>query len=219
MKILIIGANGRMGKCMQEECKNRGVSFVAVDKDDRFKAKNFDGDVILDFSVASALKDNLALAKRLNLPLVIATTGHDEDGLKLIKDQKNFIPIFISSNFSLLFNFLLSLLENFFVVKGCDFVVSETHHKHKMDSPSGSCKEIIKILEKNDIYPTVASFRAGEVVGRHEIEIFDDYESLKITHNANSRTLFCQGALRACQYILDKPNGLYSMGDLLGEND
>ena len=217
MKVLLIGANGRMGKMMQVVLKENDCTFLGIDKENREEAKLFDADVILDFSLNVCLAENLELAQEKNVPIVIATTGHDETNQRLIADCSNSIPIFKTANFSIMFNVLLNLTKQLKVLKDCDFVLEDTHHRHKKDSPSGSCKEIIESLKNNEITPKTYSHRVGEIVGIHEIKIFGDNETLQLKHEVYDRKVFCEGALKACKFIQNKKAGLYGMNDLLEE--
>ena len=214
MKIFLIGLNGKMGQTVQAVLAKENIDFCGIDLNNR-NEKCSDCDVILDFSSALSLKENLLLAKENNLPIVIATTGHDESNLKLLQQMKEHIPIFLSSNFSILFNIFLKCLDNFANLGFCDFVVEESHHKHKKDSPSGSCKDILKKLDEQKINYTVHCNRVGDVIGEHKLRIFGENEILEISHTALSREVFARGALKACKYILNKPNGLYTMKNLI----
>ena len=215
MKILLIGANGRMGQAMQKVMAQKGIEFFGVDKDNRLNAKSVDCDVIVDFSSADALEDNLSLARKKQVPIVIATTGHGEKNLQFIQKAKDEIAIFLSSNFSMLFNVMLKIIDNFQKLDFCEFLVEETHHRFKKDSPSGSCKELIKKLQQFDLPFTLTCHRVGDVVGEHKIKIYGENEALELSHNALSREVFCNGALKACEFISSKQKGLYSMQDLI----
>lgn len=215
MKILLIGSEGKMGHQMQNVIRKNNLSFLGIDIDNREDAEKFNADVILDFSSSSCLHQNLILAKNKNIPIVIATTNHDSSNLDLIEKFKKELPIFMSSNFSIMFHALLKMIRQLKILDECDFLVEDTHHKHKKDSPSGSCKEIIKVLNEIGVTADVSSHRVGEVIGIHDIKIYADNECLEIKHQATSREVFCQGALKACEFILNKPNGLYTMNDML----
>ncbi len=215
MKILLIGANGKMGKKMQEFLKLQNCDFVALDKQNIKQYKNSDADVVLDFSSSEALKQNLDIAKEKNLPIIIGTTNHSENNYKLIDNYKKYIPIFISANFSLGFNVMLEILRNLKQLKNYQFVIIEKHHKKKKDSPSGSAKIMQKCLEQNNIKYNTVSFRVGEVVGEHSLQIYGENEFLEIKHIAQSKMLFCEGAFKVCKFMLNKKEGLYSMEDML----
>lgn len=204
-----------MGQKMMALLKQCGHEYCAVDVDTRCEADNFDADIIVDFSSSDCLKENLDLAVRKNIPIVIGTTNHSDENFAQIDKFKTRIPIFMASNFSILFNVLLELCSGLKSLKHCDILVEEVHHKHKKDSPSGSCKEILKILQEINIAPQVTAHRVGEVIGNHSIKIYNGFESMEISHEVSDREVFCEGALRACEFLLNKPCGLYTMKNLL----
>lgn len=211
MKILIFGANGRMGQEMQKYLSKIGENFVCIDKNNRNLLSSQKVDVIIDFSSKDALKDNLFYAQNSKTPIVIATTGHTKENLASIKKASKNIAILLSSNFSLMFNFLNVILKNVKMFSSCDFVLQETHHKEKKDSPSGSAKMLIKTLKIQNIRPKVVTLRLGNFVGEHKVQIVDDYENLTFSHSVLSRQVFCHGGYIACKFLKDKNSGLYSM--------
>ena len=211
MKILIFGANGKMGQEMQKYLSKIGENFVCIDKNNRNLLSSQKVDVIIDFSSKDALKDNLLYAQNSKTPIVIATTGHTKENFASIKKASKNIAILLSSNFSLMFNFLNVILKNVKIFSSCDFVLQETHHKHKKDSPSGSAKMLIKTLKNQNIRPKVVSLRLGNFVGEHKVQIVDDYENLTFSHSVLSRQVFCHGGYSACKFLKDKNSGLYSM--------
>lgn len=215
MRVLLVGDKGKMGQNMSQLLMKKGVEFLGIDRENRDDALAFSPDVILDFSSSACLKDNLNLARTKNCPIVVATTNHDENNLKLIEDFKNELPIFLSSNFSILFNLMLKMLKNIKKDENLDIIVEETHHRYKKDAPSGSCKEILKILNEKGFSPQVCAFRVGEIVGEHSVKIILNNESLHLAHTALNRQVFCEGALKACEFILSKKSGLYFMSDLV----
>ncbi|MCQ2564502.1 MAG: 4-hydroxy-tetrahydrodipicolinate reductase, partial [Clostridia bacterium] len=85
-----------------------------------------------------------------------------------------------SANFSLQFNVSLKILGLLVPLKNQDFVLTETHHKHKLDAPSGSAKMMQEKLKNFGVYPSIISLRVGEIVGMHSLSIFDDFETLTI---------------------------------------
>lgn len=214
MNILLMGSNGKMGKQMQLFLKEKGCNFLAIDKHNLNMISGYKADVVVDFSLAQALEQNLKIAKRKKIPIVIGTTNHNKQNLQLINEYKKCIPIFLSSNFSEFFNILLSLINNLKLIKSNQFVVTEKHHKQKQDKPSGSAKQIIKKLNLINIKPRVVCYRVGNIVGEHSIGIYGDNETLLLKHSALNRQVFCSGAYKACEFILNKPNGLYGMENL-----
>ena len=91
-----------------------------------------------------------------------------------------------------------------------DAVVTEYHHKQKLDSPSGTAKEIEKILEAEEINFNTCAFRVGNEKGYHKVQFFFGDEILEIAHRANSRKIFAAGAINAMHKLSSKPAGLYN---------
>ncbi len=215
MKILVIGSKGRMGSLLCEVARRSGHEAFGVDIDDRKKAEEVEAEVIVDFSSSTCLKENLELAKRKKLPIVVATTGHNEENLRLIEEYKEQNAVFVGSNLSILFNLLLKTAKSMEIPYESDVILEETHHKHKVDSPSGSAKELLNVLNYDKDKVKVISNRVGEVVGVHTLSIFLGHERLDITHTCQSREVFCEGTIRACEFMRDKTKGLFTMQDLL----
>ncbi|MBU1037910.1 MAG: 4-hydroxy-tetrahydrodipicolinate reductase, partial [Candidatus Omnitrophica bacterium] len=96
--------------------------------------------------------------------------------------------------------------------------IVEAHHIHKKDAPSGTAKEmarIVKDVSKNIEVP-IESVREDEIVGEHTITFDSPTDLVEITHSAKTRDIFANGALKAAKFIVGKPAGLYSMKDVLG---
>ena len=212
MKILLVGSKGRMGQEMSKLLNEQNIQFVGIDIGDTV-CENFCPDVILDFSCIGALEQNLKLSKQYKCPIVIATTNHPKESIKKILQHSKSLPVFMSANFSVLFNLMLKISKN--LGGNFDYVLTETHHKTKKDAPSGSAKILIKNLRKNKVKPKVVCHRVGNVIGEHELKIFAPNESLTVCHTALSRQVFCNGALLACQFINKKSNGFFGMEDMI----
>ena len=212
MKILLVGSKGRMGKEMSKLLKEQNIQFAGIDIGDTVSA-NFCPNVILDFSSSSALEQNLKLAQKYKCPLVIATTNHSKENMQKLTQHSKSLPVFMSANFSVLFNVMLKITKN--LGKNFEYVLTETHHKAKKDTPSGSAKMLIKNLQKNKIKPKVVCNRVSNIVGEHELKIYAQNESLVICHTALSRQVFCNGAILACKFILAKSSGLFGMEDII----
>ena len=197
---------------MSKLLMQKNIFFFGIDKQEKVD-ENFLPDVILDFSCAEALEKNLELSKKYGCPIVIATTNHNKDNIKDIKHHSKNYPVFLSANFSVLFNLMLKISKK--LSNNFEYILTETHHKNKKDIPSGSAKMLIKNLHKNKIKPRVVCNRTSDVVGIHELKIFAPNESLVLCHTATSRQVFCQGALLACQFVIKKSSGLFGMEDML----
>ena len=246
MNILLSGASGAMGSEVIKEAEKQNLNIVAgFDRDttdnglfpiyDSTKDIKENIDVIVDFSVPVATMEMLEFAKEKHIPIVIATTGLNEEELKKIEDYSKELPIFKSSNMSFDINLMIDIVTKVAdALKSSDIEIIETHHNRKIDSPSGTAimiaDEINKVFEGKKTYTFdrmqkrekrskdeigFSSIRGGNIAGKHTVAFFGENETLEITHTAYSRTVFAEGALKAAEFIIGKPNGLYDMKSLL----
>lgn len=196
-------------------------------------------DVIIDFNNDHTKTEEILLyAESKKLPDVIATTGHTEDEINTIKKFSRTLPIFSSGNMSLGINLLSVLIKKAASVLGADFDVEiiEKHHNQKLDAPSGTALMLADALsgslpfEPEYIYDRhserktrdkkeigIHSIRGGTIIGEHEVIFAGKDEVITISHSAASREIFAAGALRAAEFIINKPAGMYNMNDLLNE--
>lgn len=192
-------------------------------------------DVIIDFSVPVATFEILKYAKKNKVPVVIATTGFNEEELKQIEELSKEIPIFKSSNMSLEINLMSTLVQKVAeVLKESDIEIIETHHNRKIDSPSGTAILLANAInevfngekkynfdrmskrEKRDKKEIgFSSVRGGNIVGEHSIQFFGENETLEIKHTSYSRQVFAEGAIKAARFIIKQQAGLYDMKDLV----
>ncbi len=193
-------------------------------------------DVIIDFTRPETLPELLQYALGEKLPVVLATTGYNQADKDRIRKAAAEIPIFQSANMSLGINLLKSLIRQAAAVLGEDFdaEIVERHHNRKIDAPSGTALMLFDTL--NGCYPGgremvcgresrtqmrdkreigVHAVRGGTLAGSHEVGFYGPEETLTITHDAQSRAVFAQGALKAALFLKDKPAGCYTMDDLI----
>lgn len=199
-----------------------------------------DIDIIIDFSVPNGTETLLDYCTTHNLGLVSGTTGFHDHQLNKIKLAANEVPIVIAPNMSIGVNVSFRLIEQATRMLGSDvdIEVYESHHRNKLDAPSGTAihmGEIIssvreqnfsddatsKQLEMMDQKPIeFHSARGGDVVGEHTVTFFGKGERLEITHRASSRVNFAAGALLAASFVAQKLDqgavGMYSMNEVLG---
>jgi 4-hydroxy-tetrahydrodipicolinate reductase len=221
VRVLLIGAAGRMGKTVLDLGKNDPqIEVVAqCDLGDATKSAVKSCDVAIDFSHANAIDEICHAALEYGKSLVIGTTGHSQQQRTTIENTAQLVPIVFASNFSVGVNVLFWLTSKAAELLGPDFgpEIAETHHKMKKDAPSGTAKTLAEILKavRNSEIP-IQSIREGDVVGEHNVIFSGPGERLELTHRAASREIFARGALRAAKWIVDKRPGLYSMQDVLG---
>ena len=224
IKIIVTGAAGRMGQRIIALAKaDKNLEVVgAVDISDSLEKVISLGDVVIDFSHPDATIPNLKTAQKFKKAVVIGTTGHTVDQKKEIEQLARGLPVVMAPNMSIGVNVLWKIMGEAAAVLGKSFQisVSETHHIHKKDRPSGTALQMVKVLSETlgmrpeDI--PVESIREGEVVGDHTAIFEGEGETLTLTHHASSRDTFALGALRAACWIVGKPNGFYTMADVLG---
>ncbi len=192
-------------------------------------------DVIVDFSRPEALDGLLSYATKNNLALVLATTGYSKEQEDAVKSASEKIAVFRASNMSVGVNLLVHLCKKAAAILGDGFDVEivETHHNKKVDSPSGTALTLANAIkeEKEGSYLTfgrhgndtkrkkdeigVHAVRGGTVVGKHEVHFFGEDEVVTLTHEAHSKAVFAQGAIRAAAFVAGRKPGLYSMPDLV----
>ena len=153
--------------------------------------------------------------------------------LKLVYSK--YIPIFKSANMSFDINLMSKIVSAIApILKDTDIEIIETHHNRKKDAPSGTAlllaDSINKALgnnmkyvfdrhsssdkrEKNEI--GFSSIRGGNIVGEHSVKFLGQFETFEITHTSYSRTVFADGALKAAEFLINKPIGFYDMNDLV----
>lgn len=237
INVLINGCGGRMGKeVLNQITFSENYSFFfGFDKNSSLEDIPGVPDVIIDFSTPTASLNILNYAKQNKIPMVIATTGFNDDALKIIEEASKEIPIFKSSNMSYETNLIISLVSKLAtVLTDSDIEIVDVHHNKKVDAPSGTALMIAdginKALDNSMHYEFdrhskkqardkkeigIHSIRGGTEVGKHSIFFFGDNESLEISHTVNSRAVFAKGALKAADFIIKQKNGLYDMTDLI----
>ncbi|HEY5679256.1 MAG TPA: 4-hydroxy-tetrahydrodipicolinate reductase [Pseudomonadales bacterium] len=214
-----------------------GRAGVAVGASLEDAAEAFD--VLIDFSVPAATLAALEVCRERGRGMVIGTTGFDADGLGRIQAAAETIPIMMAPNMSVGVNLCFKLMEIAASVLGddVDIEVIEAHHRDKIDAPSGTAVrmgEIIAVslgrdLDEVAVYgrqgitgPRARStigfetIRAGDIVGEHTVLFAGNGERIEITHRAQSRMNFAQGALRGVRFLAGRTSGLFDMQDVLG---
>jgi 4-hydroxy-tetrahydrodipicolinate reductase len=222
VRVLLIGAAGRMGKTITDLANgDPKIDIIArCDLGDPIEPAMRNCDVAIDFSHAGAITEICAAALQHRKPLVIGTTGHSTEQRDTIEETARSVPIVFASNFSIGVNVLFWLTRKAAEqLGGFDVAIVERHHKLKKDAPSGTAKtlaEVLKATKKTKREIPIQSIREGDIVGEHTINFSGPAERLELTHRAASREIFARGALRAAQWIISQPRGLYSMQDVLG---
>lgn len=248
-KVLVSGCNGQMGQILcrliNESTDMEVIAGVDVDTSRgtyypvvsdfsmvQQRAVNKTA-VIIDFSSPKATSALIHFAIVNGIPLVIATTGISEEDVAKMKKAAKEIPIFYSANMSYdvcVFKRILEVAVP--LLKSADIEITEEHHNHKADSPSGTAKMLANAInellnnEMEIVYGRtgkrqpneigISSVRGGNVCGTHTVHFFGKNDILEIKHTALYRDVFAEGAIRAARFITEEGRepGLYTMDDL-----
>lgn len=182
-------------------------------------------DIVVDFTNAKATMKNLRFLSEMKIGLVIGTTGFSKNDIMRMRvlARKNGSGILYAPNITLGVNVMM-LLSNIAarILSDYDFEISEAHHKHKKDSPSGTALKIATEVEKgleSSGAPLLGEIpihatRAGGIVGRHQLMIVGDNDKIEIVHESFSRKAFAAGALKGIRFMRGK-KGFFEMRDVL----
>jgi 4-hydroxy-tetrahydrodipicolinate reductase len=174
-------------------------------------------DVVVDFSLPELTDEVIAWCDRNEKPLVCGVTGLPESTQLYFMEASKRIPILWSPNMSVGVALVARMLSNFSRLEDFEFQIEELHHKRKKDRPSGTAaflQQKLKDAVKTEV-PEPLAIRGGGIFGIHRIWAMGEEETISIEHTAMNRRVFARGALRATEWILGKPAGLYHMDDML----
>ena len=248
MKVIINGYSGTMGqvltKCILADEELELVAVVSTvhhDPNDQFSTYSSfaevkeEADVVIDFSNPLALDGILEYCLNTKTPVVLATTGYNDEEMAKIHEAAKQIPVFLSFNVSLGVNILLKLVKEAAKnLDGFDIEIIEKHHNKKVDAPSGTAVMIAnavkEVREQSEfIYGRhgrtgkrqqnevgIHAIRGGTIVGEHSAIFAGNDEILEINHSARSKNVFAEGAIAAAKYLVNQDAGFYNMDDLLG---
>jgi 4-hydroxy-tetrahydrodipicolinate reductase len=196
-------------------------------------------DVLIEFSTPAACRQWAEWCAAHGVALVSGTTGLGEHEHAALEAAAQRVTVVQAPNMSVGVNLLLRLVAEAARVLGpeWDVEIAETHHRHKVDAPSGTAKALLAaIAEARGAAPNelavpgrmgqcgprrtgdvgVHALRMGEVVGDHEVHFAAAGEIVTLSHRALSRETFAAGALRAARWVIGQAPGLYGMRDVLG---
>jgi len=198
------------------------------------------GEVIIDFTFHKATMEFIKIAAAHDRAMVIGTTGLSADDLATLKaTAEGAFPCVQAPNMAVGVNVLFKLVEKAAAVLGdaYDVEIIEAHHRLKKDAPSGTALKLgemaagalgrdlakVGVFERNGVIGErtdeeigIQTIRAGDIVGEHTVYFAGAGERIEITHRAHSRDNFARGATLAATWVSDRPNGLYTMFDVLG---
>jgi 4-hydroxy-tetrahydrodipicolinate reductase len=263
LKIAVAGASGRMGRMLVEaisasgDCSLSGALEVADSpaqgtdpmavlgrrSDVRITADLQGGlagaDVLIDFTRPEGTLTHLAVCRQLGVNAVIGTTGFSAAQKAQLAEHARHLAIVMAPNMSLGVNVVLKLLDTAAraLAEGYDIEVIESHHRHKVDAPSGTALAMGEVLARargrtldecavwgrhgvtGERDPDSIGFsviRGGDIVGDHTVLFAGSGERIAITHKSASRATYAQGSLRAARFLAGRAPGLYGMDDVLG---
>lgn len=262
MKLAIAGASGRMGRMLIEAALARPDATITA-AFDRAESPAYahdcgeflgrstgvtvgadlsalkGADVLIDFTRPEATLEHLRACKAAAVNMVIGTTGFDEAGKKSIRAASKKIAIVFSPNMGVGVNAMFKLLEVAARIlnDGYDVEIVETHHKHKVDAPSGTALKMGEVIAeaRGEKFRSVATYareghvgerkpgtigfasiRGGDVIGDHTVLFAGIGERIEITHKASNRMTYAIGSMRAARFLAGRRTGLYDMFDVLG---
>ena len=263
LRIAVAGASGRMGQALIEavvassdlalagaldvagsaSLDSDAAAFLGRDSGVRIGADVRAGlagaDVLIDFTRPEGTLAHLAICRELGVNAVVGTTGFTPAQKREIEAHAERIAIVMAPNMSVGVNVVMKLLE----VAGrglddsYDVEIVETHHKLKVDAPSGTALQMGEVvaaargttLEAAAVHARhgdtgvrrsgtigFASLRGGDIVGDHTVLFAGSGERIEITHRSSSRANYAQGSLRAARFLKGKKSGLFGMAQVLG---
>ncbi len=236
IKLAISGCQGRMGQritalALQDknfkiaallENKNRpDVPLLSHNIPVNFEDAALKGSaVLIEFTTPQATLEHLKSCQKYGVNMVIGTTGFTKSQIMQIKKASSKIGIVFSSNMSVGVNLVFGLIRQAAQITGKDYgiMLTETHHIHKKDAPSGTAKTMAEVAEQfaKVKVKDIASLREGEVIGDHTITFESPVDVISISHHAKTRDIFAEGSLVAAKFLSSKKKGLFNMQDVLG---
>jgi 4-hydroxy-tetrahydrodipicolinate reductase len=197
------------------------------------------GDVLIEFTHAEPTLEHLKEVAAAGKAMVIGTTGLNPQQVGELKELTGKTRVVFAPNMSVGVNLMFKVVEDIARVlqEGYDVEIVEAHHRLKKDAPSGTALKLAQViaqalgrdLEKVGVYGRkgitgertkeeigIMTVRAGDIVGEHTVTFCGIGERLEVIHRAHNRDNFARGAVRAAQWIVNQPPGLYDMQDVLG---
>lgn len=251
MKISLLGITGKMGHHLAElilatpdlalvggvtSSSNalNGQQLYGVEVGDALEPAVLQADILIDFSTAQALQDHLGQAIKHQKPIVIGTTGLEPDHYTQLKQASQHIPILYAANTSIGIAVLSNLVKIAAQNLNLDYDIEivETHHRQKIDAPSGTALSLgkaaaagrqvdfdhVKVMDRTDKRQAgdigFAVMRGGGVFGEHAVRFLGDDEIIELSHTSLNRRLFAKGAIQAARWLIKQSAGLYTMQDV-----
>ncbi len=250
VKVIMHGCNGHMGQVISNLIKDDPeIEIVAgidlVDNRDNgypvftdIMACQAEADAVIDFCSAKATDNLLDYCVARQIPVVLCTTGLDEEQIRKVEAASKKVAVLKSANMSLGINLLLKLVKEAaqtLAAAGFDMEIVEKHHNLKVDAPSGTALALADSLNEgmdnayHYVYDRsqvrrkrdpkeigISAVRGGTIVGDHDVIFAGADEVVTFQHTAYSKTVFAKGAIQAAKYLAGKGPGWYQMSDVIG---
>lgn len=232
IRLLIHGATGRMGKALirlaAADARLLVVAGVSRSGDPALDASvpTFRADAVgdwpafdvaVDFSLPDGFDRLLDACRQRGAALVSGTTGLERRQQMHLAEASSDIPVLWASNFSLGVVVLHELVKRVAEsLPDWNVVITETHHVHKLDAPSGTALTLGQAAGAGSgREPSIESIRQGEVIGEHVVVFSGMGETLELAHRAGDRDIFARGALEAARRLAQQAAGQFSLAQLL----
>lgn len=243
MRYVVTGSTGAMGQELRAVAQERGIEIEAVSRtgddatrpDELSELLDTQPDALIDFTVPEASVEYVTACAESGTPVVIGTTGFDNEQKGIIREAAERTAVLKAANFSRGIQTLLSLVrETVSSLPAYDVELTETHHNRKRDAPSGTANTLLNAIDeatepdagdrvygREGIDPRsggeigVHVRRAGNIRGEHELLFAGNDEVLTLTHRAESRRVFAAGALDGAEWLSDRDAGWYEFNEVL----
>ncbi len=244
MKVLISGANGRMGRAVHKKIAGNEVVCGVSRKKFRtvfpvytsFDEVTEDFDVIIDFTVSENTKAVIDFARKTAKPLVIGTTALSQEDEALLEELAKEVPVLYSHNTSFGVNIFNSILEYAAnkLKEDWDIEIIEKHDRDKLDAPSGTSKMLVHSIEKgagkkytiengrlgrkkrSDNEIAIHSIRGGNLASEHYVSFIGQDETIEISHFSSTYDIYGAGAVKGAEVLVGLEAGLYDMEEIIG---
>lgn len=228
----------KIGKKFNEASEINSNNIISNNAKSIFKI----ADVVIDFTTPQSTLKNAKMASTTKTALVIGTTGINNSQKNKIKIFSKKTPILMSSNMSVGVNLLFNLVKQAAASLGqseYDIEITETHHKYKVDAPSGTALSLgeyaaqgrktkldkVKVLDRTKNLKKrkegeigFSVLRGGEIAGEHTVSFISKSDRVDLIHKANDRSIFVSGAIQAAIFIAKKKSGFFNIENLVQSN-
>jgi 4-hydroxy-tetrahydrodipicolinate reductase len=226
MNILVLG-KGKTGALVAECARELGHQVTSAGRPENEQGRAITPsalspfNVVIDFTTPAAALANIEACARAGKKMVVGTTGwyeHMPHVRQLVADSRT--SLVWGGNFSVGVNLFYDIARAAALASkyGYTFQITETHHVHKKDAPSGTAVVLQKILRQSaGETASIESIRAGDNMGRHEITLTSAVDTITLIHQAHSRRGFALGAVRAAEWLATAPPGIYDFSEIFHE--